>query len=50
MEWLVAVAALLLVLIVDRVRWWLFARGDAFRCRIRALGGPPSYWPELDSR
>jgi hypothetical protein len=50
MEWLVAVVVLLLVVILDRVRWWRFARGGAFRCRIRALSGPPPCWPRLDGR
>jgi hypothetical protein len=50
MEWLVAVVALMLVVIVDRVRWWRFTRGGAFRCRVRALSGPPACWPRLGSR
>lgn len=46
--WFVVTLAVGVVLVAERLHWWYFKRfRGAFRCRIRALGAPPSRWPRL---
>jgi hypothetical protein len=45
------IAVLLLLLatgvVARRSRRFFIGAGDAFRCRLRACGGPPASWPRL---